>query len=74
MASSCSRGGSGWIYREKLFSERVVRHWHTLPGGIVESPSLELFIKHVALGDMVQWAWCNGLIVGLDDLSGLFQP
>ena len=24
MASSCSRGGSGWILRKKLFSVRVV--------------------------------------------------
>ena len=30
MASSCARGGSGWILGK--FHLRVVRHWHRLPG------------------------------------------
>ena len=40
---------------------------------VVESPSLEVFKSHmvVALRDMVSWH--DGLAVGLDDLSGLFQ-
>ena len=40
---------------------------------MVESPSPEVFKKRVdkALQDMVSWAW---LMVGLDDLKGLFQP
>jgi len=41
--------------RKNLFPERVVKHWNRLPRKVVESPSLEVFKKHVdmALQDMV---------------------
>jgi len=43
---------------------------------VVQSPSLEVFKKcgDVALRDMASWHVGDGLMVALDDLSGLFQP
>jgi len=61
---------------ENSFSGRTVRQWHRLPREVVESLSLEVFMKHraVALRDVVSGHGGDGLAVGLGDHRGLFQP
>jgi len=60
--------------RKNFFSARAVRQWHRLPREVVQSPSLEVFQSRVdvALRDMVSGHGGDGLVVGPDDLRGLF--
>ena len=62
--------------RKDFFSERVAVHWHRLPKEVMESLSLEVFKERgdVALRDVVGRHGQGGLMIGLDDLSGLSQP
>jgi len=53
-----------------------VRHRNSLLRKVVGSPSVEAFEKsvNVALRDMVSRHGGDGLVAGLGDLRGLFQP
>ena len=50
-------GASGWGFRRKFFTQRVVTPWNRLPKEAVDVPSLEAFKARldVALGSLVCW-------------------
>ena len=60
--------------RKHFYLERAVMYWNTLPREVVGSPFVEAFEKRVgmALRDVVTGCG-GGVMVGLGDLSGLFQ-
>ena len=62
--------------RNYFFPEKVVLQWHRLPNEVVESPSLQVLEERVdvALRNTVSGHGGGGLMVGLDVLTGLFQP
>jgi len=61
--------------REIFFTGKAVKHWNRPPREAAESPPLEALRRH---GDVVLWDWFScrfgsaGLMVGPDDLRGLF--
>jgi len=61
--------------RKIFFLERVMRQWHRLPKEVVESLSLEMFksCSVVAMRDVISEHGGDGLVVGINDLSNLFQ-
>lgn len=58
-----------------VFTGRAVKHWKSLPREAAVSPPLEVLGRH---GGVVLWDWFScrlgsaGLMVGPDDLRGLF--
>mgnify|MGYP001864492600 CR=1 FL=1 len=75
MALSCARGGSAWILG-KLLLRKSDNALAQLPRKRVQLLSLEVFRScgDVALRDVVSGHGGGGLLVGLGDLGGLFQP
>jgi len=65
MASSCTRGGSGWILGKTFLSARAGLQWHRLPREVVQSPSLEVLKNRVdvALRDAVNERGGDGLVL-----------
>jgi len=42
-ASSCAKGGLDWILGKNFVTNKVIKHWNSLPREVLESPSLEVF-------------------------------
>jgi len=45
--SKLQRGRFKLDIRQPFFTERVARHWHRLPGEVVDAPSLSAFKGHL---------------------------
>lgn len=69
---SCAGGGLSWRLG-KNFRGRVEKHGNRMSRAVVQSPPLEVFRKAVGLWVSAERGGA-GLMVGLDDLKGLFQP
>ena len=63
-------------YLEKFLLRKSSEAVAQLLREVVQSPSLEVFRNRVdvALRDVVSGHGGGGLMIGLDDLRGLFQP
>lgn len=69
---SCYIGNWVLHIRKKFYTENVVRHCNSLPRGVVKSPSLKGFKRHVS----VMWLRSEhsaGLKLGLGDLRVFFS-
>jgi len=64
--------------RKRFFTKRVVKNWNRLCREVIESPSLEVFKRCVYVTLRGTWFSVGlgsaGLMVGIDDVKGLFQP
>lgn len=63
--------------RWEVSHEGAVKHWNSLPGELVESPSLEGFKRcgDETLGTGISGGLGSvGFKVGFDDLGDFFQP
>jgi len=58
------------VSRKRLFSGRVVLHWHRLPGEVVNPLSLEVLKNcvDVALRDVVSGHGGDGLVFGMNEI------
>lgn len=86
VTSARRRGNGCKLYQGKLrlgikrssFPGRSVRCWNRLPRDTVESPSLEVFKKHVDVVFLGTWfsgaLGIDSLTAGLDDFGDLFLP
>lgn len=61
--------------RKNFFLVRLVKHWNWLLREVAESPSLDVFKRHVgaALGVIVCWVYLVRAMSGLADLESIFQ-
>jgi len=60
--------------RKNLFPERAVLQWHRLHREVVQFLEVLKNRVDVALRDVVSGHGGDELVVGLNDLRGLFQP
>ena len=74
MASSCTRGGSGWIEEKTSQKERCCSGTAAQGGGGVTVPGGVPEPCGCGTEDVVSGHGGDGLAVGLDDLRGLFLP
>jgi len=76
VSSNRTRGNGLRLHQGRFRLEGSVGLNFWEPRQVVKSPFVKVFKKHidVALRDMISGHGGDGLMVVLDDLSGLFQP